>query len=122
MRTMKQYLDAISPCLPPNAKIAVQAAASGFTVHDHPRAPFWKRIEKWDDDLRPEPWFDAVTVHLYPRFSEVMGDPEAGFTPPTKENAMPRLKAMMAQVDEGVERVPQRTERRLPGKEIWITK
>jgi hypothetical protein len=36
MRTMKQYLDAIRPYLPPNAKIAVQAAASGFTVQRSP--------------------------------------------------------------------------------------
>ena len=34
---------------------------------------------------------------------------------------MPRLKAMMAQVDDGVERLLQDMERRLPGKEIWIT-
>ena len=34
---------------------------------------------------------------------------------------MPRLKAMMAQVDDGVERILQGMERRLPGKEIWIT-
>jgi hypothetical protein len=34
---------------------------------------------------------------------------------------VPRLKAMMAQVDDGVERLLQGMERRLPGKEIWIT-
>jgi hypothetical protein len=34
---------------------------------------------------------------------------------------MPRLKAMMAQVDDGVERILQGIERHLPGKEIWIT-
>lgn len=50
-----------------------------------------------------------------------MGDPWAGLTPPTGENAIPRLKAMMAQVDDGVERILQGMERRLPGKEIWIT-
>ena len=121
MRTMKQYLDAFKPYLPANAKIAVQAAASGFSVHHNPRAPFWQRIEKWDDQLRPEPWFHAVTLHLYPRLSEVMGDPRAGFTPVTRENAMPRLRAMMAQVDDGVERILQGMERRLPDKEIWIT-
>ena len=121
MRTMKQYLDALKAYLPTNAKIAVQAAASGFSVHDHPRARFWQRIEKWDDDLRPEPWFQAVTLHLYPRLREVLGDPRAGLTPPTRENVMPRLKAMMAQVDDGVERLLQGMERRLPGKEIWIT-
>jgi len=121
MRTMKQYLDAIKPYLPENAKIAVQAAGSGFNIHSNPRARFWQRIEKWDDDLLPEPWFQAVTLHLYPRLSEVMGDPRAGLTPPTQENVMPRLKAMMAQVDEGVERVLKHIEQRLPGKEIWIT-
>ena len=105
IRTMKQYLEALKPYMPPNAKIAVQAAASGFNVHRNPRALFWQRIDRWDDDLRPEPWFDAVTLHLYPRLSEVMGDPLAGITLPTRENAMPRLKAMMAQVDEGTEGV-----------------
>ncbi|HAM50419.1 MAG TPA: hypothetical protein DCP92_06880 [Nitrospiraceae bacterium] len=121
MRTMKQYLDALKPYLPANAKTAVQAAASGFSVHRNPRARFWQRIEKWDDDLRPEPWFDAVTLHLYPRLSDVLGEPQAGLTPPTRENALPRLKAMMAQVDDGVERILRGIERRLPGKEIWIT-
>jgi hypothetical protein len=120
-RTMKQYLDAFKPYLPANAKVAVQAAASGFNIHGNPRARFWQRIEKWDDDLRPEPWFQAVTLHLYPRLSEVMGDPRAGLTLPTAENVMPRLKAMIAQVDDGVEHVLRHIEQRLPGKEIWIT-
>ena len=102
MRMMKQYLDAISPCLPPNAKIAVQAAASGFTVHDHPTAPFWKRIEKWDDDLRPEPWFDAVTIHLYPRLNEVVGR-GAAKDPLTPPIARRNLRALMARVDEGTD-------------------
>jgi len=121
MRTMKQYLEAFKPSLPANAKIAVQAAASGFSVHRNLRARFWQRIEKWDDELHPEPWFHAVTLHLYPRLSEVMGDPWVGLTPPTRENAMSRLKAMMAQVDDGVECILRGMERRLPGKEIWIT-
>jgi len=51
----------------------------------------------------------------------VMGDPQAGLTAPTPQNAIPRLKAMMAQVDDGVERILRGMERRLPGKEIWIT-
>jgi hypothetical protein len=121
MQTMKRYLDAFKPYLPGNAKVAVQAAASGFAVHPNPSARFWQRIERWDEDLRPEPWFQAVTLHLYPRLSEVMGDPQAGLTPPTRENATARLAALMAQVDDGVERLLERTEQRLPGKEIWIT-
>ncbi len=121
MRIMKQYADAIKPYLPADAKLAVQAATGALDVPEHPRARFWQRLRQWDEDLRPEPWFDAVTLHLYPRLRDVMGDPQAGVTPPTTENAMPRLKAMMARVDEGVERILQDTERRLPGKEIWVT-
>jgi hypothetical protein len=118
MRTMKQYLDALKPYLPAGAKVAVQSAAGAVDVR---RGWFGERLRKWDEDLQPEPWFDAVTLHLYPRLRDIMGDSEAGITPPTPENAIPRLRAMMARVDEGVERILKDTEYRLPGKEIWIT-
>jgi hypothetical protein len=118
MRIMKQYLNALKPYLPANAKVAIQAAAGALDVR---RGKFGQRLRQWDEDLRPEPWFDAVTLHLYPRLREVMGNPDAGITPPTPGNAMARLKAMMARVDEGVERILQDIERRLPGKELWIT-
>lgn len=118
LRIMKQYLDAVRPYLPTNAKVAVQAAAGAIDVR---RGRFGQRLQQWDEDLRPEPWFDAVTVHLYPRLRDVMGDPNAGVTPPTPENAIPRLTAIMARVDDGVERILQDLERRLPGKEIWVT-
>lgn len=39
-------------------------------------------------------------------------------TPPTRESVMPRLKVMMAQVDDGLERILQGVERRLPGEEF----
>jgi hypothetical protein len=118
MRIMKQYLDALKPYLPTNAKVAVQAATGAIDVR---KGKFGQRLRQWDEDLRPEPWFDAVTLHLYPRLREVMGDPEAGITQPTSQNAVARLNAMMARVDEGVERILQDIEHRLPGKEIWIT-
>ena len=121
MRTMKQYVDALKPYFPANAKVAIQAASGAINIPENGRAPFWRRLRQWDEDLRPEPWFDAVTLHLYPRLGGIMGNPQAGTTPPTRENALPRLKAMMADGDEGVERIIQDTERRLPGKEIWIT-
>ena len=121
MQTMKQYLDAFRPYLPANARIAVQAAAAAFHLPAHPRGRRAQRLRQWDEALRPEPWFDAVTLHLYPRLREVMGNPQAGSTPPTPRNAMPRLKAMMGRVDDGVERELRDIERRLPGKEIWIT-
>ncbi|MGD0076848.1 MAG: hypothetical protein ABSD31_21355, partial [Candidatus Binataceae bacterium] len=112
MRIMKRYLDAFRPYLPANARVAVQAAAAAFHVREHPRGWRAQRLRQWDENLRPEPWFDAVTLHLYPRLREVMGSPQAGSTPPTPRNAMPRLKAMMARVDEGVERELRDIERR----------
>jgi len=118
MRIMKEYAAALRPYFPPHVKLAVQAAAGALDVRGN---RFAQRLEQWDEDLRPEPWFDAVTLHLYPRLRDVMGDPDAGETPPTPQNALPRLKAMMARVDEGTERILQDLERRLPGKEIWIT-
>jgi len=118
MRIMKGYVDAFRPYLPPNAKIAVQAAAGAIDIR---AGRFGQRLKQWDEDLRPEPWFDAVTLHLYPRLRDVMGNPEAGTTAPTPQNALPRLKAMMARADEGTERILQGIERRLPGKQIWIT-
>lgn len=118
MRIMKGYVDALKPYLPPNAKLAVQGAAGAIDIRS---GRFGQRLKQWDEDLRPEPWFDAVTLHLYPRLRDVMGDPDAGTTAPTPTNALPRLKAMLARTDEGIERILQGTERRLPGKQIWIT-
>lgn len=118
MRIIQEYVAALKPYFPPHAKVAVQAAAGALDVRG---GRFGHRLEQWDEDLRPEAWFDAVTLHLYPRLRDVMGDPTAGVTPPTPRNALPRLKAMMARVDEGIEHILQSTERRLPGKEIWIT-
>jgi hypothetical protein len=118
LRIMKEYLDALRPYLPRDAKIAVQAAAGGV---DAGRGRLGQRLRQWDEDLRPEPWFDAFTIHLYPRLRDIMGDPEAGTTPPTAEDALPRLQGMMARVDQGTEHILQDLERRLPGKEVWIT-
>jgi hypothetical protein len=118
MRIMQEYVTALKPYFPPHTKIAVQAAAGALDIR---AGRFGQRLKQWDEDLRPEPWFDAVTLHLYPRLRDVMGDPEAGATPPTPRNALPRLQAMMARADEGIEDIIQSTERRLPGKEIWIT-
>ncbi len=118
MRIMQHYLDAVKPYLPAHAKVAVQAAAGAVDVRG---GRFGQRLRQWDADLRPEPWFDAVTVHLYPRLRDVLGDPQAGVTPPTATNALARLQAMLARVDDGVERLLHDLERRLPGKEVWIT-
>ncbi len=115
MRTTWEYLKALRPSFLPGTKVAIQSAASAFRMAGYPRMPFGRRLQDWDENLKPEPWFDAVTLHLYPRLKQVLGR--------AAESAPAELKfrAMMARVDSGVERVLQDTERRLPGKEIWIT-
>ena len=118
VRIMQEYVTALKPYFPPHVKLAIQAAAGALDIRG---GRFGQRLQQWDEDLRPEPWFDAVTLHLYPRLRDVMGDAGAGQTPPTPQNALPRLTAMTARVDEGIEHIIQTTEQHLPGKEIWIT-
>ena len=115
MRTTWQYLEALRPYFLPGTKVAIQSAGSAFMIPGSPRVPFARRLKEWDENLKPEPWFDAVTLHLYPHLKQVLG--RAAQTAPEEL----KFRAMMARVDSGVERVLRDTERRLPGKEIWIT-
>ena len=73
MRTMKQYCDALRPYLPPDARVAVQSSASAFWLRGNPVRPAGKRLRQWDLDLKPADWFDAVTIHPYPRMDTIMG-------------------------------------------------
>ncbi len=79
-----------------------------------------ERLRKWNDNLRAEPWFDAVTIHLYPRLNEVLGR-GAAEEPLTPQIARRNLRALMARVDEGTDHELNDIARRLPGKELWIT-
>jgi len=79
-----------------------------------------ERLRRWNDNLRPEPWFDAVTIHLYPRLNEVVGR-GAAEDPITPQIARRNLRALMARVDEGTDHQLHDVARRLPGKEIWVT-
>ncbi len=115
MRTTRQYLEALRPYFLPGTKVAIQSAGSAFRIEGSPRMPFRQRLKEWDEHLQPEPWFDAVTLHLYPHLKQVLGRAAEGAPEELK------FRAMMARVDGGVERVLTATERRLPGKEIWIT-
>ena len=115
MRTTWQYLEALRPYFLPGSKVAIQSAGSSFSIPGSPRMPFGRRLKEWDEHLKPEPWFDAVTLHLYPHLKQVLGR-----AAPTAPEEL-KFRAMMARVDGGVERVLRDTERRLPGKEIWIT-
>lgn len=116
----RRYLRAFRPYLLPGTKVAVQSAGSAFYVPAATSDPFLQRQLQWDAALAPAPWFQAVTVHLYPDPNQVVGQPLAG--PPSSQAAAARIfAAMMARCDQGVDRVLTDLEQRLPGKEIWVT-
>lgn len=119
-RTARRYLAAIRPHLPKGAKVAWQATAPGFRGEPGRHNAMLERLRRWNDDLRPEAWFDAVTLHLYPRLNEVVGRGAAD-EPLTPQIAVRNLRALLARVDEGADHELNDVARRVPGKEIWIT-
>ncbi len=115
-----RYLEAIRPSLRKDARIAVQAASSRLhhpdaSPPDDPRA---LKERQWDDAMAPEPWFDAVTAHLYPALSRSAGLKAMADIPGNVGMIYP---AMLARADEGYDRSLSDTAARMPGKEIWVT-
>jgi hypothetical protein len=120
MRVMKKYLDGFRKYLPDDAVIATQSAASRFySTQDVPSEHLLHRRWLWDDELVDEPWFQAVTVHMYPDLDRVVGHEgvEAGL-PQRMDEAFP---AMIARAEDGLDRMLKDLEQKLPGKAIWIT-
>jgi len=120
-RIMKEYCDALRPYFPPDAKVAVQAAGAQFWPDGSPSSSGGARLRQWDAELKPADWFDAVTVHPYPRIDQIMGVPGAiaGWHQP--QQAMKLFKALLAHCDQGIDNVIDDVRQRLPGKEIWVT-
>ncbi len=114
MRVMHRYEQALRPIAGPHAKFAVQSAASAFWVEPSPRSPLLRRQVDWDAALKPEGWFEAVTIHLYSGLARLQYLPGAD----TNEGM---FRYMMARLDAGIDRVVADLARRLPGKEIWVT-
>ena len=114
MAVMHRYEQALRPIVGPGAKFAVQAAGAAFWVEPQARAPLARRLNDWDEALRPESWFDAVTLHLYPSLEPLRrlpgGDTHAGL-----------FRYLMARGDGGVDRTIAGISSRVPGKEIWVT-
>ena len=114
------YRDALRPHLRKDVKIAAQAASSW--LHHPPSSPpddaRTRHEAQWDALLKPEPWFDAVTVHLYPSASRVVSLEAARAVPATLDRIYP---AMIARADEGFDRSIVDTVARVPGKEVWLT-
>jgi len=120
-RLTKQFYDAIRPKLPSGAKVAVQTASSAFEMLKAP-APdaniTQRRTWAWDQALKPEPWFDAVTMHLYPTEVGAAGMDLFKKLPGSAEDI---LGAMVARADGGFDRGISDISHRVPGKEIWLT-
>jgi hypothetical protein len=120
---MHAYTQALRPLCPAGTKFAVQAAGSEFywTQPSQAIRPFQRRQVSWDTGLKPEPWFEAVTIHLYPDSVATLGYPH-GATPALTDTFRARLfSALLGRVDAGTDRALGRLAARLPGKEIWIT-
>ena len=119
MKAMESYLAGIRPYLSKNAQIAVQGAASDYYALSpvgRRNSLIW-RMFNWDRDLENAPWFDAITIHLYPRPEVVVG---RRFTD-LAENIDHIFPATMARIDTGLDRTVASIKRRNPGKEIWVT-
>ncbi|MCP5433169.1 MAG: hypothetical protein H6923_07855 [Alphaproteobacteria bacterium] len=119
MKRMKAYYDAISRFLPKGAKVSVQASASRF--HNTSRPSEYTRYQRgwdWDNALAPEPWFNAVTTHMYATFSAPAGRETLKGLPGTYETI---YAAMLARTEDGFTRNIRFLEEKLPGREIWVT-
>lgn len=119
MRVMKEYRDALEPYFTEGTKVAVQLSAPRFYVANRdgkliPNPGF----KAWDDYIQSEPWFDAVTIHLYPEANSIVGRGERAKLPSNMDKVFP---AMMARCDQGLDEAISEIEKQLPDKEIWIT-
>ncbi len=78
-------------------------------------------MQQWDVDLKPADWFDAVTIHPYPRMDMIMGERGAAQGWHRPEEAMKLFRALLAHCDQGTDRVIEDVRQRLPDKDIWVT-
>ncbi len=114
MNVMHRYEQALRPIVGPHAKFAVQSAGSAFWVEPNPWSPLLRRQVDWDAALKPEDWFDAVTIHLYSGLAWLQNLPHA-------DTHQGMFRYIMARADAGIDRVVADLAKRLPGKEIWVT-
>lgn len=119
LKRTKDYLDAIRPFIARDARVAVQAAATKFHIpYGDTASARHKHEEEWDNAMRPEPWFQAVTTHLYPTIEGSAGPGALKSLPGAVDKV---YGAFLAHTDSGFDRSIAHTVSRMPGKEIWIT-
>lgn len=120
MGIIKEYADALRPYLPPGTKIAVQSAGSELrtTQGGGQQNALMQRMAKWDREMEDAPWFDALTVRLYPEVDNIYGPGGYDALPGGVTQVYP---AMLTHVDEGLDRMFRAISARFPGKEIWMS-
>jgi hypothetical protein len=111
---MHRYERALRGYVGPGGKFAVQASLASFVSERGGTGGIVKRLWDWNDGLKPEDWFEAVTTHLYPAGTYLLKFPEAK----THEGF---FRLMLGRVDSGTERHLEELAKQLPGKEIWVT-
>lgn len=114
MAVMHAYEQALRPIAGPGAKFAVQASGYAFWASPGAAGAVARRLSDWDAALRPQSWFEAVTIHLYPLLQPLQGRPGGQ----THEGL---FRYLMAQCDGGVDRTIGSIVARVPGKELWVT-
>jgi hypothetical protein len=118
-KIMKTYLEAFRPYLPDDVRVSAQAGASRLHHRKDPGGTDWRhRAWVWDDALEEEPWFDAVTAHMYPDLAAVAGPGALAGLPGNMDMVYP---ALIARVDEGFDRCLSFISKKLPNTEIWVT-
>jgi hypothetical protein len=115
----KDYADALRPYMDKDARVAIQAASARFHVpYGEGGDARQKREHIWDNDMKPQPWAQAVTVHLYPTIEASAGKGSLAGLPGNVDKVFP---AFMAHTDAGYTRSISDTIARMPGMEIWNT-
>jgi hypothetical protein len=123
----------------PNAKIAVQSAGSAYDAAAGTKSsPLQSSFVEWDAGLTAAPWYDAVTWHIYPEISHLLGDStlDPSLVSGVRSAAPERFRsaaylderdaelafaALLARIESGTRRHAQFLARTVPGKEVWVT-
>ena len=138
LKASQEYVEAMKPYLPTDVKFAVQSSGSRATMlRREPNNPL-NALWDWDDALKPESWFHAITWHTYPEIAMLAGNvnmfaafgkvrarlPERFRSALLLENdsdAQSALGALLAYVESGTARQGAFIAKQFPGKELWVT-
>lgn len=115
----QQFVKALRPAATGGAKFAWQYAPLALHPIKGVFSDALRQHEReWNEHAKPEPWFDAVTVHLYPTIEGSAGSGSLARLPANIDKV---FRAFIARADEGFARTIGDVISRMPGKEVWIT-